>query len=71
MAVSAPLPPALKFVQGFLPVFLFALLWWNWRASGPPLWLLGLVFLLLVLASLLVVRVVWAVVQRAGTIDDD
>lgn len=70
MAVSSSMPPSLRFVQGFLPVFLFALLYWSTDARTLPLWLLGLIFVLLVLGTVLIVRVLWAVMQRADTIDD-
>lgn len=58
------MPGWLRFLQGFLPVFLSAGVYFAWARAHPPLWLMGLIFVLLVLGTLLVTRIVWTVYLR-------
>ena len=58
------MPGWLRFLQGFLPVFLTVLVYGAWTGSTLPVWLMGLIFVLLVLGTVLVSRVVWTVYLR-------
>lgn len=65
------MPGWMRFVQAFVPVFCTVLVYTMWTGGRPPLWLVGLVFVLLLLGITLVLRVMQAVIARADTLDDN
>lgn len=65
------MPGWMRFVQAFVPVFVAVLSYTMWRGGRMPLWLVGVIFIVLLLGTTLALRLLQNAMARSERADDD